>query len=261
MPHYTLPLRAHQPNPFERRFADVHSVRSRDALPASVNLAADLGPVRNQNVPGLGECSAESGAGIMDWLMRHDRHEAFFGSSLGLYEIERALVDQLTQDAGARLRQTQYAMQTVGVWANALDPDVRQDFVVQPTPAMLASAAQHRIREGLWCPTLDEILNALAHPQTPTVVQVGIVVYPSFEAPETMRTALVPLPEPGMHPLGGHAVIAFGYSMHDEHLYIRNSWGPCYEATIGDSSHANFALPFAYFDTPRTFLSARAYYL
>ncbi|PSR20081.1 MAG: hypothetical protein C7B45_16650 [Sulfobacillus acidophilus] len=258
---YTISARPASTSPFDRRWSSVYHVRPRPELPPEVNLAPWLGPVRNQNIPAIGECSGESGAGAMDWLCRRWRNEAFVGSSLGLYEVERLEVNQLAQDMGARLRQTQYAMQVVGVWANSLDPDIKQDFVVPITDAMLQSAAQHRIREGLWCPTLDEILNALAHPTQPTVVQVGIVVYPSFESNDTLTSGIVPMPGPTEQPLGGHAVLCIGADLKQELLFFRNSWGSCYGAALLDNSHANFALPFRYFDTPRTFLSARAYYL
>ncbi len=258
---YTLPLAATGPQPFDRRFQDVHPLIPRAQLPETINLGEWLGPMYNQNPAGLGECSGESGAGAMDWLCRRYRAEAFVGSGTGLYEVERQLIGQLGQDTGARLRQTQIAMQTVGVWDLILDPDTRADFETAITPAMIASAAKHRIRDGLWCPTLDEILNALAHPTTPVVVQVGIVVYPSFEAQATMASGIVPMPGSGENPLGGHAVLAFGADFKRGLVFLRNSWGPCYGAEIGGPGYGNFALPFAYFAGPRTFLSARAYSL
>lgn len=257
---YTLPTGAHQPHPFERRWRDVFPLRPIDQLPTAVNLGDRLGPLRNQNIPALGECSAESGAGALDWLCRNAGDVTFVGSSLFLYECERALVGQLTQDAGARLRQTQYALQTVGTCANASDPDVKQDFLIQLTPALLHEAAQHRIADGLWCPTLDEILNALAHPTRPTVVQAGIAVYPGFEDPATLASGIVPLPKAGEAPLGGHAVLAFGFDRIRRLVWLRNSWGACYKAAVAGPGHGNFALPFDYFAHPSTFLSARAYY-
>ncbi len=258
---YTLATHPPRVIPFDRCFADVYPVRPRQELGPVIDLTAWLGPARDQNIPAEGECSAESGAGIMDWLCRRYRQELFFGSSQGLYQVERTLAGDLHQDAGARLRQTQTALQTVGVWDNALDPDIRSDFIVTVTPAMRASAAQHRIQDGLWCLTLDEILNALAHPTCPVVVQLGIVVYPGFEAPLTRHTGHVPMPSPGEQPLGGHAVIAIGADLQEEVIYCRNSWGAYYDAALRDASHANFALPFAYLQDARTFLSARAYYL
>lgn len=257
---YTLLVNPHAPHPWERRWSDVFTPTPIAQLPETVNLSAWLGPVRNQNIPALGECSAESGAGALDWLERKAGPTDFVGSSLFLYECERALVGQLAQDAGARLRQTQYALQTIGTCANALDPDVKQDFLITLTPAMVQEAAHHRIADGLWCPTLEDIVNALAHPDHPTVVQVGIAVYPSFEAPATMASGIVPLPDAHATGLGGHAVLAFGFDRTRELVFLRNSWGPCYQAEIGGPGHGNFALPFRYFASPTTFLSARAYY-
>ena len=256
MARYTLPIQAPAFSPLDRRFRDGMPMQPLTALPQTVDLSQWLGPVRDQNIPALGECSAESGAGAIDWLYRRYRQEsAFVGSSLMLYEVERMLGGQLTQDAGARLRQTQVALQSVGTCDTALDPDVRQDFIVTLTPVMIASAARHRIREGFWCPTLPEILNALAHPQIPTVVQLGIVVYPSFESAAVMQTGVVPVPSLTENPLGGHAALAYGYSIPDQFVMARNSWGK------NSGQQGNFTLPFAYFNSPRTFLSARAYYL
>ncbi|MCL6563382.1 MAG: hypothetical protein K6U87_10275 [Firmicutes bacterium] len=251
---YSLTLQA-QPSPIDRRFRDARRVQDLTTLPTTCTLADWLGIVRDQNVPGYGECSGESGAGAMDWLCRRYRQEVFTGSSLGLYQVERALVGEEAQDAGARLRQTQIAMQTVGVWSDRLDPDTREDFVVRITPEMLADAARHRIREGLWCPSLEEILSAMADPDEPVVVQAGIVVYPGFEAPETLRTGAIPMPRPEEQPLGGHAILLYGYSIPDQVVFFRNSWG------TGFGQGGNGTLPFAYFRSPMTFLSARAYYL
>jgi hypothetical protein len=259
MAHY-LPLTA-PTNPFTRRWSDAFPLHAVDQLPSTVNLAAWLGPLRNQNIPGFGECSGESGAGAVDWLSRRWRHDPFFGSSLWTYELERYLANQLTQDTGATLEQTQAVLQQWGVCSNALDPDTKADFLRQITPAMRQSAAAHRIADGLWCPTLDEVINALAQSTRPTVVQLGIVVYPSFEAAETMQSGMVPLPQPGEQPLGGHAVLAFGYDRAAQILYVRNSWGPCYGTEIGGPGHGNFALPWAYLRNPTWFLDARAYYL
>lgn len=261
MPKYTLPLRAPQSNPFDRRYRDVFPVQSRDQLPKQINLAQWLGPLRNQNIPGYGECSGESGAGAIDWLWRHDHGEDFTASSLWTYELERQVAHDLTQDVGATLEQTQYVLQRWGACSNALDPDTHADFLVNISPQMRQDAAQHRLADGLWCPTLNEILNALANPTKPTVVQLGIVVYPSFESPATMQSGIVPMPQLTERPLGGHATLGFGADLERELVFVRNSWGACYRTAIGDQSHGNFALPFSYFDSPKTFMDARAYYL
>jgi C1A family cysteine protease len=57
------------------------------------------------------------------------------------------------------------------------------------------------------------------------------------------------------NPLGGHAALAYGYSIPDQFVMARNSWGK------NSGQQGNFTLPFAYFNSARTFLSARAYYL
>jgi C1A family cysteine protease len=36
----------------------------------------------------------------------------------------------------------------------------------------------------------------------------------------------MPLPKPGEATIGGHAVVAVGYSDPQSHVIVRNSWGP-----------------------------------
>ena len=165
MARYTLPIQAPAFSPLDRRFRDGMPMQPLTALPQTVDLSQWLGPVRDQNIPALGECSAESGAGAIDWLYRRYRQEsAFVGSSLMLYEVERMLGGQLTQDAGARLRQTQVALQSVGTCDTALDPDVRQDFIVTLTPVMIASAARHRFVIPLGIQRTDRPQSPIARP-------------------------------------------------------------------------------------------------
>jgi C1A family cysteine protease len=244
------PLRADAPHPWDRRWRDDHPVPAFGDLPAQVSLADALGPVKDQGAEG--SCSAQSGAGCVEALAWLQRRERVVLSAAFLYEAERYLQGDPTADTGARLRVTQQALMQYGVCPERDDPYTPQDFLVPLTPALLADAAQYRIAHGWWVPTLEEILAALA---AGFPVQVGIVVYPSFDSPAVAQTGRVPLPLPGDTPLGGHAVLAYGYDRAQGVVSCRNSWG----AGWGDAG--NFTLPFGYLRDPRGFLSARVYNL
>ena len=251
MPQYTYLAPAAAPVTWDRRWSSVYPV-----IPAAdrVDGSAWLGPVRDQGREG--SCSAQSGGGAVDWLYRRYRpvnHAGWETSAAFLYQIEREMVGQLAQDAGARLRQTQAALQLVGVVPEADDPYTPQDFVVPVTDALLATAAAHRIGEGLWCPSGDEVRAAL---DAGWIVQLGIIVTQSFESAEVARTGQVPMPPPRDPVLGGHAVLCYGYDVPRQVWLCRNSWSAGWGSPPG-----NFTLPWGYLADSSLFLSARAYRL
>jgi C1A family cysteine protease len=53
----------------------------------------------------------------------------------------------------------------------------------------------------------------------------GFSVYESFESPEVAQTGIVPMPGFAEKQLGGHAVLAVGYSDAKKRFIVRNSWG------------------------------------
>ena len=71
----------------------------------------------------------------------------------------------------------------------------------------------------------------------------GFTVYESFESPKVARTGVVDMPGEGEKALGGHAVMAVGYSREDERFLVRNSWG----AQWGVEGY--FTMPFEYLET------------
>lgn len=245
---HRYPLQADAPSKFDVRWpAPLTPVGT---LPAQVNLLDAFGPPKNQGQEG--SCSAQSGSEILAalWYQRLSLHVDF--SAAALYEIERYLQGDPTQDTGARLRVTQDALQLFGGVPERDDPYTPADFLVPITDALRAEAARYRIRAGYWTPSLPEILNALAagHP-----VQIGIVVHESFESPEVARTGIVPVPTADDPAMGGHALAVYGYDRHQEVLRVRNSWSSAW----GDNGDC--IIPFAYLANPSDFLSARVYVL
>src|SRR5579875_924930 len=225
------PIVADRPSHFDLGFSHV----SKGSLPSSASLAEFLPPVRNQGHEG--SCSAFSGCTVMETLLRKYRGDETILSPAFLYEVEREIGGTLYQDTGARLIQTQYALHFVGVCPEADDPYTPEDFVREIDQKLLADAAEYRIRKGYKLSGLQDIKAAIA---SGLPVQLGIVVYESFESDEVAKTGLVPLPQPGEQCMGGHATAAFGYDDARGVLEVRNSWGEEW----GD--HGNFYLPYQF---------------
>ena len=244
---YTLMTQSEPANPFLLRWRDVWPMQTRAQLAQhSPSHNADfLGPVKNQGQEG--SCSAESGAGCMEYNARRFHQDAVILSPAFLYQGERTLQGTLSQDSGAQLRFTEAALFRYGICPERDDPYTAQDFIVPWGFPLLTVAQKYRITQAWWAPSLDEILNALAQR---FVVQAGIVVYPSFEsAPQ----GDVPCPMATESPIGGHAIVLYDVDWVAQRVYFRNSWGTAW------GNQGNGTLPFAYVQRPDLLISARIY--
>jgi C1A family cysteine protease len=212
------------------------------ALPAAVDLRGWCSPVEDQGR--LGSCTANAGAGVIEYYERRAFGRHIESSRLFLYKVTRNLM-KINGDTGADLRTTMGAMVLFGVppeeyWPYSQD---RERFDREP-PAFCYAFAQNfqaikyyrhdpagsraeevlgRIKDGL----------VLGHP-----AMFGFTVYNSIDQAGT--TGRIPFPGPRERIEGGHAMVAVGYDdkMRIENaqgggkgprtegaLLIRNSWG------------------------------------
>jgi C1A family cysteine protease len=238
------PLKASPISRFEMRWRDAFPT----AKPAGyADLSAWLPPVRDQGQEG--SCSAFSGANVREMMARKHDGDSTTLSPAFLYEVERYIEGDLQDDNGATLRNTQRALRLVGVCPEGDDPYTPADFTVSISPKMVQDAAAYKVSLGYSLRSLAEVLSALSAGYP---VQLGIVVYESFESDEVARTGIVPMPQPGERVMGGHAVAGYGFELTSEGVGCRNSWGDWGVA-------GNFTLPFDYFRSPDTFMDARCY--
>jgi len=85
--------------------------------------------------------------------------------------------------------------------------------------------------------TLGDLKDAIASNLS---VVFGFTVYESFESQAVAQTGVMPMPKKSEAVVGGHAVLAVGYSDAKGHVIVRNSWG----ASWGD--HGYFYMPYQY---------------
>jgi len=204
--------------------------RHANSLPASLDLREWCSPIEDQGQ--LGSCTAQAGAGIIEYYERKSFSRHIDTSRLFLYKVTRNLM-KMKGDTGAYLRSTIGAMVLFGVPPEEYWPytDELNRFDDEP-PAFCYSFAQNYktlkyFRHDPPSATPGEILTRVktylsaGHP-----AMFGFTVYSSIE--QAFATGQIPFPSLRDKIEGGHAVVAAGY---DDTIKIKNKFGG--EATSG----------------------------
>ena len=215
------------------------SRKNRAGSPAAVDLREWASAVEDQG--SLGSCTAQAGAGVIEYYERKSFGRHIDASRLFLYKITRNLM-KMKGDTGAYLRLTMGAMVLFGVPPEQYWPytDADGDFDKEPPAFCYAFAQSYRTIKYYRHDTpgtarlqvLERLKTNLAagHP-----AMFGFTVYSSVDQAEA--TGRIPYPSAREKIEGGHAVVALGYDdkmtiqnkaggrPSEGALLIRNSWG------------------------------------
>jgi len=213
------------------------------SLPTAVDLREWCPAVEDQGR--LGSCTANAGAGVIEYYERRAFGRHVEASRLFLYKVTRNLM-KLKGDTGATLRTTMGAAVLFGVPPEEHWPytDAREAFDREPPAFCYAFAQNYQAikyyRHDPPGSRAEEIVErvktglAAGHP-----AMFGFTVYDSIAQADA--TGRIPFPGPRERIEGGHAVVAVGYDdgMRIENaqggakapeiegtFLIRNSWGP-----------------------------------
>ncbi len=208
-------------------------------IPAAVDLSEWCSPIENQGQ--LGSCTANAGAGVIEYYERKSFGKYLEASRLFLYKATRNLM-RSTGDSGAFLRSTMGAMVLFGVPPEAYWPysDDKSEFDREP-PAFCYAFAQNfqavkYFRHDPPGARPEAVLNKIkAYLSQGHPAMFGFTVYDSIE--QAGQTGRIPFPSAREKAVGGHAIVAVGYDdrMKITNKYggattgalkIRNSWGP-----------------------------------
>jgi len=193
-------------------------------LPASVDLRRWCTPVEDQGE--LGSCTANAGAGMVEYYERRAFGKHIDASRLFLYKATRHLAE-LQGDSGAFIRSTMGALVLFGVPPEKYWPytDKTPEFDKEPNAFCYSFAENYKgikyfrhDSSGLSAKeTLDSVRRSLV---ASVPAMFGFTVYSSID--QAGRTGKIPFPTSNERVVGGHAIVAIGY---DDKLEIRNSDG------------------------------------
>jgi len=212
-----------------------------EPLPPSADLRQLCPPVVDQGQ--LGSCTANAIAGAMGFDQIKQALPVVPVSRLFIYANERiAEGTPLTDDSGAQIRDGIKSVAKLGVCPETEWPYVVDQFSVKPPEQCYLAAKKDRaVVYQRVTQTLNQLKACLAS-GWPFVF--GFTVYESFESQAVADTGIVPMPLRGEQIVGGHAVVAVGYTA-DGHFIVRNSWGDQW----GQSGY--FLMPAAYLTNPK----------
>ncbi|KAF5089334.1 C1 family peptidase [Methanobacterium aggregans] len=207
-------------------------------IPAAVDLREWCSPVEDQK--SLGSCTANAGAGLLEYFERRAFGSYIDASRLFLYKNSRQLAG-LTGDTGSYLRTTMAALVLFGVPPEKYWPytDKKPDFDAVPDAFCYAFAENYKAIQYLRLdPPSTPVDILLDRIKTNLVAGLpsmfGFTVYDSIYHAEAGN---IPYPCSGEKVAGGHAIVAVGYddsvviknpncgNTTKGALLIRNSWG------------------------------------
>jgi len=209
-------------------------------LPPKVDLHGLCPPVYDQG--DLGSCTANALAAGVDYERRKQNLPLLSPSRLFIYYNERVLENSVSSDSGATLRDGMKTIAAQGVCAEPLWPYDPAKFADHPNAACYTVARRHRtLAYSAVAQDVTQMKGCLASGY-PFVF--GFTVYESFESDAVAKTGKVPMPGADESAIGGHAVLAVGYSDASQRFLVRNSWGPAW------GINGYFTIPYAYLANP-----------
>jgi C1A family cysteine protease len=213
----------------------LYAARLKAAPPAEYDLRQAMPPVYDQGQ--LGSCTGNAIAAAMEYERDRQGLSDFVPSRLFIYYNERALEGTASSDSGAVIKDGIKVVNSDGVCPETLWPYDIAMFTVKPPQRCYVAALIDRLVQYEAIQTLGDLKDAIS---SNLAVVFGFTVYASFESLAVAQTGVMPMPKRGEKLVGGHAVVAVGYSDPKGYVIVRNSWGPSW----GDAGY--FYMPYEY---------------
>jgi len=190
-------------------------------LKTSVDLREWCSPIENQGA--IGSCTANAGAGLLEYFEKRAFETYVDASRLFLYKVTRNLLGQIG-DTGAYLRTTMGALAVFGVPPEKYWPYDISKFDVEPSSFLysFAQGYQALVYYRLDPPNISssDLLNKIKTNLSAGLPSMfGFTVYSSYSQTNS-NGGKFPYPTSADSVAGGHAVVAIGY---DDNMKIKNT--------------------------------------
>jgi C1A family cysteine protease len=188
----------------------------------------------------LGSCTANAIGGAFEFdQIKEKVPHVWRPARLFIYYNERAIEGDVSQDAGAQIRDGIKSVASQGacsedLWTYSDDTtSASPKFAQKPPQDCYDNAAKHLVTSYSSVPqAMSQIKGCLA---SGFPVIFGFTVYESFESQQVASTGILPMPGSTEKVLGGHAVLCVGYddtktvtnpdgSTSTGMVLVRNSW-------------------------------------
>lgn len=192
-------------------------------LPTAVNMIKGCAPVKNQGY--IGSCTAQAIAAAIQFDKDKRGFKwpvAFYPSAMFIYYNSRKIEGNAKRDAGSQIRSGMKVVAKYGVCNYAIWKYRKNLLFKKPNKNCYTKAKQHQILEYLSLDnsSVTELKSCLAA-GFPFIF--GIEVFENFMSDSVTKNGIVSMPSPSERSIGGHAMLAVGYS--NQRFIVRNSWG------------------------------------
>ena len=218
-------------------YDDHHATLPFLSLKKSVDLRQNFPSIYDQG--DTSSCTSQAIAAVCCFDLKIQNQPVFNPSRLFIYWNERNIEGDTNHDDGAVVRDGIKAVATYGFAPETDWPFDVKKLLVKPDDKVFADATKFKAINyyRLDGTNLRQLKSALCNGH-PFVT--GITVYPSFEDNDG-GSGLVPMPQDGEKPEGGHCVAIVGYDDGKQCFLLRNSWG----VNCGDGT-GHYWLPYDY---------------
>jgi C1A family cysteine protease len=217
--------------------------------PSEISLISWCSPIKDQGE--LGSCTAHAAASMVEFFELKNKNKYIDASRLFIYKTTRNLMN-ITGDSGAYIRSTMGALKIFGAPPEMYMPYNVETFDDEPSPFLYSFASNfqaisyYRLDDpssnNSNSTLLSQIKTSLSAKRP---VMFGFSVYSSYTQAET-NGGIFPVPTNSDYVVGGHAVLAVGYSDVKKAIQIQNSWG----SNWGDSGFG--WIPYEYIESGLT---------
>lgn len=207
--------------PDRRDYKFVPKFKKKYRLPSTIDLRSKFTAPYDQGE--LGSCTAQAIAGAIEYVHTVSEKGSFMPSRLFVYFNEREIEGTVNEDAGAMIRDGIKSVVSQGVCAEELWPYTISKFRDKPNSSCYEQALDNQVL--LYRRVTEDLYDMKACLASGFPFVFGMAVYTSFESSKTAKTGVVSMPASKEKMLGGHAMLAVGYSNSDKAFIVRNSWG------------------------------------